>query len=130
VGTAGDVPVPGDYDGDHRTDLGIWRPSTATFWIYSPANNTVITKPWGVATDVPVPADYDGDGKADIAVWRPATGAWIIFQSSNGQTPNCNGASRRTFRCRETMMAMGGRTWACGGPRPACGSSSRAVMGH
>lgn len=80
------VNLKGDFDGDGKTDLGIWRPSTATFLIYSPANNTTMTKQLGVSTDVPVVADYDGDGKTDFAVWRPSTGTWIIFQSSTGTT--------------------------------------------
>ena len=32
-GSAGDVPVPGDYDGDGRTDIAIFRPSTSEWFI-------------------------------------------------------------------------------------------------
>src|SRR5438445_4593210 len=33
-GTSGDVPVPGDFDGDGKTDFSIFRPSSSTWWVY------------------------------------------------------------------------------------------------
>jgi len=82
-----DVPVPGDYDGDGRADLAIWRPGTGVWWLlrsssdYSYAGARTVQ--WGVGAerDVPVPADYDGDGTTDIAVWRPRTGTWWVLRS-------------------------------------------------
>jgi hypothetical protein len=31
LGTATDLPVTGDWDGNGTTDLGVWSPSTATY---------------------------------------------------------------------------------------------------
>jgi len=86
LGVPGDVRFSSDYDGDGKADLAIWRPATATFWVYASTTGSTITKQLGASTDIPVPGDFDGDGKTDFAVFRPATGVWTIFQSSNGAT--------------------------------------------
>ena len=80
-GVAGDRPVPGDYDSDHRTDLAVWRPANGTWRVLRSDNGEVIEQHWGLGGDIPVPADYDGDGRTDFAVWRPSSGFWHIIES-------------------------------------------------
>jgi hypothetical protein len=78
----GDVPVPGDYDGDGAADLAIFRPSLGQWWI-SQSTAGVIVVTFGNSLDKPVQGDYTGDGKADIAFWRPSTGHWFVLRSED-----------------------------------------------
>jgi hypothetical protein len=81
----GDIPIPGDYDGDGRTDVGVYR-ITAGQWFVFGSQDGIMTLGWGspFLGDTPVAADYDGDGKADIAVYRPTTGEWFVLLSGGG----------------------------------------------
>jgi Zn-dependent metalloprotease len=78
-----DQPVPGDYDGDGKTDIAVWRPSEGNWYIIQSSKGGV-TFQWGAYGDVPVPGDYDGDNQTDLAVWRPSNSEWYIVFSSNG----------------------------------------------
>ena len=78
----------GDFDGDGKSDLVIYRPSDGGWYIrhsslgYSTTNWAYYQ--WGVSTDQPLTADFDGDGRTDVAVYRPSDGGWYIRFSSLG----------------------------------------------
>ena len=80
-----DRVAPGDYDGDGKTDLAVWRltdylSDPARFVILQSSNNTGTAQQWGGFGDTPVQAaDYDGDGRADLTVRRGSV--WYILQS-------------------------------------------------
>jgi len=71
-----------DFDGDKRTDLSLFKPSTSSWVIENSTNNSTTDVQFGFATDKLAPGDYDGDGRADIAIYRPSTGTWWIRRSS------------------------------------------------
>jgi hypothetical protein len=74
-------PNTTDFDGDGRTDVAVFRPASASWYISNSSDNSFRAQAWGTSSDRLTPADYDGDGKADIAVFRPSTGYWYIFES-------------------------------------------------
>ena len=75
--------TPFDFDGDGKSDIGIFRPAGAEWWIQQSSTGSVFAAPFGASTDRLVPGDYSGDGKTDIAIWRPATGEWFILRSED-----------------------------------------------
>lgn len=83
-GLSTDRPVPGDYDGDGKTDFSVFRPSTGEWYVVNSSDGSWSVWQWGLSTDITAPADYDGDGKTDRAVWRPSTAVWYVIRSSDG----------------------------------------------
>ncbi|MBK8810106.1 MAG: VCBS repeat-containing protein [Acidobacteria bacterium] len=76
-------PQFADFDGDSKTDLSIFRPSTGQWWYQRSSDGQVPALQFGMATDKIVPGDFTGDGKTDIAFWRPSTGFWFILRSED-----------------------------------------------
>ena len=82
-GASTDKPVPGDYDGDSKTDFSVFRPSEGNWYVQRSSDNTLLTYNFGLADDKMAQADYDGDGRTDAAVFRPSNGYWYILRSSD-----------------------------------------------
>ena len=78
-GDPGDIPVPGDYNGDGTTDIAVFRPSTGQWFV-----RDQFTVQWGDRGDIPMPGDFNGDGvdgHARCSGRRPATG-WCATSST------------------------------------------------
>ena len=82
-GANGDRITPGDYDGDGRNDIAVFRNGN-WFVIYS-SNQSFNAFQFGSAGDIPVIGDYSGDGRSELAVFRPSAGAWYILNLANNQ---------------------------------------------
>jgi subtilisin-like proprotein convertase family protein len=78
-----DKIVPADYDGDGKTDYGIYRPESGLWHVINNFSSPIQFQQFGIAEDIPNPTDFDGDRKADIAVFRPSNGTWYIRRSSD-----------------------------------------------
>ena len=88
-GEPNDVPVVGDYDGDGRCDIAIFRASQGLWYGFRATSQTKVldstttTGPLGQTGDIAVPADYDGNGTTDLAFFRPSSGLWFGLTTTN-----------------------------------------------
>ncbi len=83
-GNIGDIPMPGDWNGDGITDLGVFSGGS---WYLDLNGNTQFepateVRPWGQAGWIPITGDWNGDGITDLGVIDPATMTW--FRDLNG----------------------------------------------
>ena len=86
--------IMGDYDGDGKADLAVWRQGTTAepqsfYYVKKSSDGGMMAIPWGQRGDRAVLGDFDGDGKMDFSVARidATTGEAVLYtrQSSNNQ---------------------------------------------
>ena len=84
-GGEGYQPVPGDYNGDGRVDLAVYRAAGAVWYVKALGSDTISElRSWGGIDYEAVVGDYDGDGHADYALYAENSGMWYILKSSDG----------------------------------------------
>jgi hypothetical protein len=97
IGTeAGDIPVVGDWNGDGKSKVGLFR--QGFFWILDTNGNGTFEQGvdqtfafGGVPGDVPVVGDWNGDGRSKLGLFRLGF-FWILDYNGNGSIDNVNGA--------------------------------------
>jgi hypothetical protein len=80
-------PAIDDFDGDGKSDFGVFRVANA-HWIIQPSGGgTLINQQYGGSnlSYIPVGGDYIGEGKSQLAVYNPSTSIWSI-QMPDGST--------------------------------------------
>ena len=76
--------LTGDFDGDAKSDISVYRPSTSEWFVVRSGGAGVMHLAFGAVGDLPVPGDYDADGHQDVAVFRPANCMWYLYETSTG----------------------------------------------
>ncbi len=74
-----DTPVVGDWNGNGRSDLGVFRRGKGGGVFRERRRTDVLDKvALGRATDQPVTGDWNGDGTSDPGVWRTTRRRFIL----------------------------------------------------
>lgn len=84
LGVSGDRPAI-TTSGDGFAHIGVFRPSTATWYVGDPTGRITSRVLFGAAGDIPVQAQYAGVHEPTVlAVFRPSTGDWYQANSTGG----------------------------------------------
>jgi FtsP/CotA-like multicopper oxidase with cupredoxin domain len=92
AGISGAIPVTGDWTGSGTTKIGIFDPSTGTWYLDLNGNGAWDGTPTdamysfggGITGAVPVTADWSGNNVTKIGIYDPATGNWYVDYNGNG----------------------------------------------
>ncbi len=105
--------VRNDFDGDRRSDIGLFHPAGGTWYEFRSTEGYWQT-PWGYSETLPLTGDFDSDGKSDIGLYYPSGGNWYLMKSTEGYlttqfgytgtipfTGDFDGDGREDFGCYE-----------------------------
>ncbi|MEA2336055.1 MAG: TolB protein, partial [Thermoanaerobaculia bacterium] len=126
-GQPGDQPVAGDWNGDGRTDLGIFRDGTFIRGVLTTADcprclpiatiDQLEPVTFGQAGDLPIAGDWNGDGIDDIGVYRPSDSTFVRRVPQKSIVVPCHGCPSETVFTFTTVTHQFGS----GGDLPVAG---------
>jgi hypothetical protein len=90
------TPVAGDWNGDGKDEIGIWRYigldkgcyfllDVNADGLWNPEKGDVKLGPFGNVGDLPVTGDWTGDGRDKVGVWSPPTCYFMLDTSGDGK---------------------------------------------
>jgi len=85
-----DTPVTGDWNGNGKTKIGVFRNSTQRWYLDYNGNGVWDGTPtdklyvFGMSTDTPITGDWDRNNKTEIGVFRNSTRQWLLDYNGNG----------------------------------------------
>ncbi len=86
------VPLAGDWNGDNKTEIGLWQPQTGYFLLdmngdgrWNPDKGDLKLGPFGYPYDMPLVGDWSGKGKYNIGVWRPLDAFFYLDANGDGK---------------------------------------------
>ncbi|WP_148426890.1 VCBS repeat-containing protein [Micromonospora sp. AP08] len=89
--SAEDIPVSGDWNNDGVDTVGVYRPSTSTFYLRD-VNSGAATREFkfgsGSSGDIPVAGDWNNDGFDSVGVFRPGNSTWYLTNGTSTATNN------------------------------------------
>ncbi|HEV7763303.1 MAG TPA: peptidoglycan DD-metalloendopeptidase family protein [Acidimicrobiales bacterium] len=72
------LPVAGDWDGDGRDTVALFRRADATFVARDDQGAALPALRYGAAGDLPLAGDWEGDGSDTVGVYRPADASYHL----------------------------------------------------
>ena len=142
--SCGDRPLAGDFDGNGRDDVAVWRPGAAAGRFYLKTLPTRQVVDWGRAGDTPLAADFNGDGTSQVATKTLGSSTWQL-RGGNGAAASVTVGgttdaplagdwdgnrlaelgwyrwSNRTFYLRAADLSVRSVVWGTTGEQPVVG---------
>lgn len=89
LGSPGDLPIIGDWNGDGDDNIGVYRPTQRKFILdFDESGNWTsgqdLVYVYGGVGDEPIVGDWNGDGADEIGVYRPYKKFFILDLDASG----------------------------------------------